>query len=290
MTWNGRTIPIDTFEDFDRELARDGGETLEVAAYLADEYGLFPEEVGIRGGDRGRLGRPARRRRGGGGRPMNHDEYHRKFADAIIEQISQGRRAVAEAVGAGRAGAAHERGHRPLLPGRQQPAPGRRSAGAGLRRRALGHLPPDPGPGRTGQEGRARHPHPLLPGQEADRRDRRARAARGGTARARSIYRYEKLKAPVVRQYTVFNAEQADGLPERANPTPEPLWKAHQDAERVMEDGGVPIRHVAGRPRLLPHEARRDRAARARTVPVRQPLLPDRAPRAGPQHRPRETA
>ena len=46
MTWNGRTIPIDTFEDFDRELARDGGETLEVRAYLAEEYGLFPEEVG----------------------------------------------------------------------------------------------------------------------------------------------------------------------------------------------------------------------------------------------------
>ena len=41
-----------------------------------------------------------------------------------------------------------------------------------------------------------------------------------------------------------------------------------------------------GRPRLLPHEARRDRAARARAVPVRQPLLPDGAPRAGPQHRP----
>jgi len=46
MTWNGSTIPIDTFEDFDRELARDGGETLEVAAYLAEEYGLFPEDVG----------------------------------------------------------------------------------------------------------------------------------------------------------------------------------------------------------------------------------------------------
>ena len=46
MTWNGGTIPIDTFEDFDRELARDGGETLEVRAYLAEEYGLFPEEVG----------------------------------------------------------------------------------------------------------------------------------------------------------------------------------------------------------------------------------------------------
>ena len=46
MSWNGSSIPIETFEDFDRELARDGGETLEVAAYLAEEYGLFPEDVG----------------------------------------------------------------------------------------------------------------------------------------------------------------------------------------------------------------------------------------------------
>ena len=46
MTWNGGTIPIETFEDFDLELARDGGETLEVRAYLAEEYGLFPEDVG----------------------------------------------------------------------------------------------------------------------------------------------------------------------------------------------------------------------------------------------------
>ncbi|WP_420448058.1 hypothetical protein [Candidatus Palauibacter sp.] len=51
MSWNGRTIPIeiipiDTFEDFDRELARDGGETLEVLADLAGEYGLFAEDVG----------------------------------------------------------------------------------------------------------------------------------------------------------------------------------------------------------------------------------------------------
>ena len=27
------------------------------------------------------------------------------------------------------------------------------------------------------------------------------------------VYRHERLQAPVVRQYTVFNAEQADGLP-----------------------------------------------------------------------------
>ena len=49
MSWNASTIPIipvNTFEDFDRELARDGGETLEVEADLAGEYGLFPEDVG----------------------------------------------------------------------------------------------------------------------------------------------------------------------------------------------------------------------------------------------------
>ena len=54
------------------------------------------------------------------------------------------------------------------------------------------------------------------------------------------------MRAPVVRQYTVFNAEQADGLPARPTPTAEPLWKVHQQAERVLADGGVPVRHVAG--------------------------------------------
>ena len=46
MTGNDSTIRVETFEDFDRELARDGGETLEVPAYLAEQYGLFREEVG----------------------------------------------------------------------------------------------------------------------------------------------------------------------------------------------------------------------------------------------------
>ena len=46
MTVNDRTIRVRTLDDFDRELARDGGETLEVPAHLAEEYGLFPEDVG----------------------------------------------------------------------------------------------------------------------------------------------------------------------------------------------------------------------------------------------------
>ncbi len=49
MTCDNRTIRVRTLDDFDRELARDGGETLEVRAQLAEEYGLFPEDVGTEG-------------------------------------------------------------------------------------------------------------------------------------------------------------------------------------------------------------------------------------------------
>ena len=41
-----RRIRIGTLGEFDLELARDGGEALEVPAALAAEYGLLPEEVG----------------------------------------------------------------------------------------------------------------------------------------------------------------------------------------------------------------------------------------------------
>ena len=66
-----------------------------------------------------------------------------------------------------------------------------------------------------------------------DERDRPVRDNAG-----KRVHRYERLPAPVVRQYTVFNAEQADGLPARPAPTAEPLWKVHQNAERVLEDSG----------------------------------------------------
>ena len=46
MMTDERTIRITTLDDFDRELARDGGEALQVPARLAEEYGLFPEDVG----------------------------------------------------------------------------------------------------------------------------------------------------------------------------------------------------------------------------------------------------
>ena len=46
MPSDEKIVRIETLDDFDRELARDGGEALEVPAPLAEEYGLFPEDVG----------------------------------------------------------------------------------------------------------------------------------------------------------------------------------------------------------------------------------------------------
>ena len=46
MAKDEKAVRVRTLEDFDRELARDGGEALEVPAHLAEEYGLFPEDVG----------------------------------------------------------------------------------------------------------------------------------------------------------------------------------------------------------------------------------------------------
>ena len=114
---------------------------------------------------------------------MKHDEYHRQFRRGDHRADPPGHRALAEALGAGRARAPRERRYGPLLQGRQQPASRRRGPGARLRRRALGHLPPDPGPGRTGPQGRAGHSHPLVPGPPEDRRHRRARSAQEGQRR-----------------------------------------------------------------------------------------------------------
>ena len=61
------------------------------------------------------------------------------------------------------------------------------------------------------------------------------------------VYEEYRRSHPVVRQYTVFNVGQADGLnlPPRTAQAP-PEWKAHADAEAVMRGSGVRIGHVAG--------------------------------------------
>ena len=59
----------------------------------------------------------------------------------------------------------------------------------------------------------------------------------------------EGTRPPMVRCYAVFNVEQADGLTlERKadDRTAEPEWKAHQTAERVIQESGVHVAHVRG--------------------------------------------
>ena len=194
---------------------------------------------------------------------MKHDEYHREFADRVIEQIRQGtapwqkpwapgERVLPANVDTDRsyrggnslhlAAVQQERGYGDVRWGTYRQIQAR---GGQVRK------------GETGTRILSFQDHKRT--QVTDERGRPRRDAEG-----KRVYRYERLKAPFVRQYTVFNAEQADGLPARSTPTPEPLWKTHQQAERVLEDSGVPDPPRRGRPRLLQPEPRRGRAARAR--------------------------
>ena len=173
------------------------------------------------------------------------DNFHRKFADAIIEQIRQGtapwqkpwapgERVMPMNVDTDRS----YRGGNSLHLASVQQEMGYGDVRWGTYRQIQA---------RGGQVRKGERGTRILSFQDKKRiavTDAQGKPRRD--AEGKKVYRYEKLKAPFVRQYTVFNAEQADGLPERSNPTPEPLWKAHQEAERVMEDVGVPVRHVQG--------------------------------------------
>ena len=192
---------------------------------------------------------------------MKHDEYHRQFADAIIEQIRQGtapwqkpwgpgERVLPANVDTGRSysGAATACTSPPW------------PAGARLRRRALGNLPPDPSPGRTGAEGRAGHPHPLVPGPPEDRRHRRARPAQVRDNEGKRVYRYERMQRacrPAVQRLQRRAGRRAAGPARarcRAALEGPPGGRTRPRGQR----GPRPSR--GGGPRVLQPEQRRDRA------------------------------
>ena len=176
---------------------------------------------------------------------MKHDEYHRQFADAIIEQIRQGTALWQKPWGPGErvlpanvdTGRSYRGGNSLHLAAVQQ------ERGYGdVRWGTYRQIQARDGQVRKGEQGTR-----ILSFQDHRKiavNDERGRPKRDNEGKR--VYRHERLPTPVVRQYTVFNAEQADGLPARPTPTAEPLWKVHQQAERVLEDSGVPVRHVAG--------------------------------------------
>ena len=176
---------------------------------------------------------------------MRHDEYHRRFAEAIIEQIRQGTAPWQKPWGPGErvlpanldTGRAYAGGNSVHLAAVQQ-ARGYADVRWGTYRQIQG---------RGGQVRKGERGTRILSFQDHRRvvvTDERGQPVRD--EEGRRVYRLERLPTPVVRQYTVFNAEQADGLPPRPQPAAHPLWKVHQQAERVLEGSGVPVRHVPG--------------------------------------------
>ena len=176
---------------------------------------------------------------------MRPDEYHRRFAEAIVEQIREGTAPCQKPWGPGErvlpsnveTGRAYMGGNSLHLATVQQ-----QRGYADVRWGTYRQIRNRGGQVRKGEQGTR-----ILSFQDHRRvlvRDGRGRPATDD--KGERVYRLERLPTPVVRQYTVFNAEQADGLPSRPEPVAGPLWKAHQQAERVLEDAGVPVRHVPG--------------------------------------------
>ena len=63
--------------------------------------------------------------------------------------------------------------------------------------------------------------------------------------KGRRTYETRKLRRPIYRTYTVFNAEQCEGLPERPRDD-RPRWADIDEAERVLKGSGAAIRNEEG--------------------------------------------
>ena len=179
------------------------------------------------------------------GKKTTAEEYHRRFADRIIEQIKRGTAPW----------------QKPWKPGERvlpfnldtsQPYSGGNSLHLAVVAQDRGYSDTRWGTYRQIQL----HGGHVQKGERGTRilsyQDHRRIAVKDPQGRpvtddkGRRVYRYERLPAPWIKRYTVFNAEQANGLPSRPSPTVEPIWKAHQEADKVLKESGVGIRHVEG--------------------------------------------
>ena len=150
---------------------------------------------------------------------MKHDEYHRQFAEGIIEQIRQGTAPWQKPWGPGErvlpanvdTGRSYRGGNSLHLAAVAQ------SRGyADVRWGTYRQIQARDGQVRKGEQGTR-----VLSFQDHRKiavTDERGRPKRDNEGKR--VYRHERMPAPVVRQYTVFNAEQANGLPARPTPTP----------------------------------------------------------------------
>ncbi len=75
--------------------------------------------------------------------------------------------------------------------------------------------------------------------------------------KGKPVYETHALASPRVYQYTVFNAQQCDRLPARAQRPAVHSWDKHDEAERVFKESGAVIEH-SGKNRAS-YDLQRDR-------------------------------
>ena len=95
------------------------------------------------------------------------------------------------------------------------------------------------------------------------------------------VYETAPLDRPWSYPYTVFNAEQCDGLPRRETPRDANSWNPTEEAERALAQTVGDDREFRQEPGLLRPAPGPHHPAVQAPVSVRSRLLPDRAARAG---------
>ena len=178
-------------------------------------------------------------------KPNKADEYHQKFADQIVEQIRQG----------------NAPWQKPWKPGEDN-LPKNLSSGKEYRGGNSVYLSVSQGAKGYSDNRWGTYKQIQAAGGQVRKGERGTRILsfqdhrqiavtdKAGKpvhdAEGKKVYRHERMDHPMVRQYTVFNADQADGLKLPERPAKQPEWKAHENAEIAIRESGVRINHVPG--------------------------------------------
>ena len=201
-------------------------------------------------------GRGLRPRRGAAGAAQRNDAYYRKVADALIAQVEEGTAPWTQAWKAGEkampcnvvTGKAYRGGNSVWLASVAEQR-GYSDERWGTYKQVQGLS----GQVRRGEKGSA-----ILFWQFETRKLARDRDGQPILDReGKPVYETVPLDRPRSYPYTVFNAEQCDGLPRREPPAKAQSWDAIQQAERVLARTGATIEN-SGNNRAY-YDLRRDR-------------------------------